>query len=49
MDEVLSSAPEKFKILRVFWKLSFIKFSDTENQAFKDIILGDGKYENEGY
>jgi hypothetical protein len=39
MDEVLSSAPEKFKILRVFWKLSFIKFSHTENQAFKDIIL----------
>ncbi|GLB50415.1 hypothetical protein [Neptunitalea lumnitzerae] len=39
MDETLSSAPEKFKILRAFWKLSFIKFSDTENQAFKDIIL----------
>ncbi len=39
MDEILSSAPEKFKILRAFWKLSFIKFSDTENQAFKDIIL----------
>jgi hypothetical protein len=39
MDETLSSAPEKFKILRAFWKLSFIKFSDMENQAFKDIIL----------
>ena len=39
MDEILSSAPDKFKMLRVFWKLSFIKFSDTENQAFKDIIL----------
>jgi hypothetical protein len=39
MDETLSSAPEKFKILRAFWKLSFIKFSDLENQAFKDIIL----------
>lgn len=39
MDETLSSAPEKFKILRAFWKLSFIKFSDSENQAFKDIIL----------
>lgn len=39
MDETLSSAPEKFKILRAFWKLSFIKFSDIENQAFKDIIL----------
>lgn len=39
MDEVLSSAPEKFKILRAFWKLSFIKFCYRENQAFKDIIL----------
>jgi hypothetical protein len=39
MDETLSSAPEKFKMLRAFWKLSFIKFSDTENQAFKDIVL----------
>ncbi|MDX1699015.1 MAG: hypothetical protein R3250_00285 [Melioribacteraceae bacterium] len=39
MDEVLFSDPERFKILRAFWKLSFIKFSDSENQAFKDIIL----------
>lgn len=39
MDETLSSSPDKFKILRAFWKLSFIKFSDEENQAFKDIIL----------
>lgn len=39
MDETLSSAPEKFRILRAFWKRSFIKFSDEENQAFKDIIL----------
>ncbi|MGV3762700.1 hypothetical protein [Parapedobacter sp.] len=39
MDDVLSSAPEKFKILRAFWKLSFIKFSDDENEAFKSIIL----------
>jgi len=39
MDEMLGSAPDKFKILRVFWKLSFIKFSDEENQAFKDLIL----------
>jgi len=39
MDDVLSSNPDKFKILRVFWKLSFIKFADDENQAFKDIIL----------
>jgi len=39
MDETLSSSPDKFKILRAFWKLSFIKFSDEENQAFKDVIL----------
>ncbi len=39
MDDVLSSSPEKFKILRVFWKLSFIKFGDEENQAFRDILL----------
>lgn len=39
MDEVLFSAPEKFKILRAFQNLSFIKFSETENQGFKDIIL----------
>lgn len=39
MDEILSSAPSSFKILRAFWKLSFIKFSDDENQAFKNILL----------
>ncbi|HEX7773646.1 MAG TPA: hypothetical protein VF435_14600 [Pyrinomonadaceae bacterium] len=39
MDDVLSSNPNAFKMLRVFWKLSFIKFDDEENQAFRDIIL----------
>ena len=39
MDELLSSSPSQFKILRAFHKLSFIKFSDDENQAFKNIIL----------
>ena len=39
MDEVLASAPAQFKVLRAFWKLSFIKFSDEENQAFKNILL----------
>lgn len=39
MDEILSSSPSSFKILRAFWKLSFIKFSDEENQAFKNIVL----------
>jgi len=39
MDDVLSSKPAAFKMLRVFWKLSFIKFDDEENQAFRDILL----------
>ncbi|WP_353119142.1 hypothetical protein [Myroides odoratus] len=39
MDELLLSAPNDFIILRSFWKLSFIKFSDKENQAFKDVLL----------
>jgi len=39
MDEILASSPASFIILRAFWKLSFIKFSDEENQAFKNIIL----------
>ncbi|MBC5636435.1 hypothetical protein H8S33_06305 [Ornithinibacillus sp. BX22] len=39
MDEVLSSNPEKFKMLRAFWKLSFIKIDDEENKALKDVIL----------
>lgn len=39
MDEALSSSPSQFKILRAFWKLSFIKFSDEENQAFKTALF----------
>jgi hypothetical protein len=39
MDDVLSSNPDAFKMLRVFWKLSFIKFDDEENQGFRDILL----------
>jgi len=39
MDDVLSSNPSAFKMLRAFWKLSFIKFDDDENQAFRDIVL----------
>ncbi|MBN1311977.1 MAG: hypothetical protein JXB30_11220 [Anaerolineae bacterium] len=39
MDDVLSSNPAAFKMLRAFWKLSFIKFDDEENQAFRDILL----------
>ncbi len=39
MDEALASNPSKFRNLRAFWKLSFIKIDDEENQALKDVIL----------
>ncbi|WP_115606272.1 hypothetical protein [Clostridium tetani] len=39
MDDVLSSNPSKFRMLRAFWKLSFIKIDNEENKALKDIIL----------
>lgn len=39
MDDVLSSNPMKFRMLRAFWKLSFIKVDDEENEALKSIIL----------
>lgn len=39
MDDVLSSNPSAFKMLRAFWKLSFVKFDDDENQAFRDVVL----------
>jgi hypothetical protein len=39
MDDVLASNPEAFKMLRVLWKLSFIKIDDVENKALFDIIL----------
>lgn len=39
MDDALSSDPAAFRVLRAIWKLSFIKFDDEENQAFKNAIL----------
>lgn len=39
MDDVLASNPNAFKMMRVLWKLSFIKIDDTENKALYDIIL----------
>jgi hypothetical protein len=39
MDDVLSSDPERFRMLRVLWKVSFIKIDDEENKALKDILL----------
>lgn len=39
MDDALASNPEKFKMLRALWKLSFIKVDDEENKALLDIII----------
>lgn len=39
MDDVLASNPLKFRMLRAFSKLSFIKIDDEENKALRDIIL----------
>jgi len=39
MDEVLASNPSAFRMLRAFWKLSFVKIDDIENQALFDYIL----------
>ena len=39
MDDVLASNPSKFKMLRAFWKLSFLKIDDEENKALRDILL----------
>jgi hypothetical protein len=39
IDDALSSNPTAFKMLRVFWKVSFIKLDDRENQALKDVLL----------
>lgn len=32
-DEILTYKPETFKMLRAFWKISFIKLSDEENNS----------------
>lgn len=39
MDDALSSNPDKFRMLRAMWKVSFIKIDEEENQALLDIIL----------
>lgn len=45
MDEILKSNPSAFRILRAFWKLSFIKIDNLENRALFDKIMK----ENEEY
>lgn len=39
MDDILSFNPKSFKMLRAFWKLSFIKIDHEENKALMDVIL----------
>lgn len=39
IDDILSSNPAAFKVLRVFERLSFIKIDDIENQALVNILL----------
>lgn len=39
MDDVLSSDPDAFKMLRVFHQRSFIKLDDVENRALKSFII----------
>lgn len=38
-DEILTYKPNTFKMLRAFWKVSFIKLSDEENESLKEIFL----------
>lgn len=38
-DEILTYKPDTFKMLRAFWKVSFIKLSDEENESLKEIFL----------
>ena len=39
MDDALSSKPECFKMLRAFWKVSFIKLDDDEATCLFDVLL----------
>lgn len=39
VDEILNYKPHTFKMLRVFWKRSFIKIGDEENNSLKEIFL----------
>jgi len=38
-DEILTYKPATFKMLRAFWKVSFIKLGDEENASLKEIFL----------
>lgn len=38
-DEILSYKPATYKMLRAFWKVSFIKLGEEENNSLKEIFL----------
>ncbi len=38
-DEILLYKPETFKMLRAFWRVSFIKLGDEESESLKEIFL----------
>lgn len=38
-DEILTYKPHTFKMLRAFWKVSFIKLSEEENTSLKEIFM----------
>lgn len=38
-DEILNYKPTTFKMLRAFWKVSFIKLGDEENNSLKEVFL----------
>ena len=46
-DEILTYKPATFKMLRAFWKVSFIKLSDEENASLKEIFLLRRQHETE--
>lgn len=46
-DEILKYKPNTFKMLRAFWKVSFIKLGDEENNSLKEIFLLRHQYQIE--
>lgn len=38
-DDILTYKPNTFRMLRAFWKVSFVKLSDEENESLKEIFL----------
>lgn len=43
MDDVLSYKPKTFKSLRTFWKKSFTKMSNEENNSFVILEVSNNK------